>query len=270
MYFADREMKLDGQSVCSFKILKTCLIFDHSNFIGEVTSPLSPQSNNQFHRTKEGKQKREGGNPSRKKSLRKMCQQKKCKNFFSLLMLCPLARESFFENEFLVRMKKKTEIQEALRAERAKGKKQLDITIDFNSLQGNMYQQVPPHCVMCNIDGGIGGISPYFRSALFYVDSNPPPATVFKDYAGQFGKAVLETKNAVLVFCTKEKANHFCDKVHLTPDNHCPANINHKDNPTWKFEFMDNNMPPQASFYLVQIFDIKNQAKRIRAAASSG
>ena len=52
-----------------------------------------------------------------------------------------------------------------------------------------MYQQVPPVCDMLNIDGEVGGISPYFRSALFYVDSNPPLASRFKDYAGQFGKS---------------------------------------------------------------------------------
>lgn len=209
----------------------------------------------------------------------------------------------------LLRKSVREKMRQALRAERAKGKKQLDVTFDFNSLQGKMYQQVPPICDMLNIDGEAGGIHPYFRSALFYVDSNPPPASRFKDYAGPFGKAVLEIKNVVLVFCTKEKANHFCDRVHLTPDkpggsyfltfagnpsedkrgaydifdkkpillfvrmlgtesftfygqvtnrkdNHCPANTNHKDHPTWKFEFMDNNMPPQASFYLAQIFDI--------------
>lgn len=223
----------------------------------------------------------------------------------------------------IMRKRAREKMQQALQAERAKGKKQLDVTFDFNSLQGKLYQRVPLACDMLNIDGGVGGISPYFRSALFYVDSNPPPASRFKDYAGQFGKAVLEIKNAVLVFCTKEKANHFCDRVHLTPDkpggsyfltfagnptedkrgaydildkkpillfvrmknnegfyfygqvtnrkdNHCPANANHKDNPTWKFEFMDNNMPPQASFYLAQIFDIQNPAKGIRAASSSG
>ena len=223
----------------------------------------------------------------------------------------------------LLRKSARDKMQQVLRAERSKGKKQLDVTIDFNSLPP-LYQQVPSVCNMRNIDGDVGGISPHFRSALFYVDPSPPMASVFKDYAGQFGKAVLEVKNAVLVFCTKEKANHFCDRVHLNPDkpggsyfmtfagnptedkrgaydvfdkkpillfvrmlgtesftfygqvtnrkdNHCPANTNHKDNPTWRFEFMDNNMPSQWSSYLAQVFDIiQKPAKRIRAASSAG
>ena len=100
---------------------------------------------------------------------------------------------------------------------RQKAKSKADVVVDFNALPP-LY--VPTgrlsHCL--NRKGNGGGMSWCQRSAILYIDSEPPRATVWGDYRfGEFQKSVHVLANAVVIFCTGEKALFYHDKIHLNP-----------------------------------------------------
>jgi hypothetical protein len=191
------------------------------------------------------------------------------------------------------------------RTDNRKHKKQ--VMVDFNALP-QLYAKTPVKSILKNVNGNGGGKCCKQRSAIFYVDPNPPPATVDSDYAGKFSQSVHELGNAVVILCTKEKAHYYEDRAHLTRNfatdtykftfagnkneykmgpynvfnntskrvllfirkeknipftfygevralSHNAYNHLHNFNPTWLFEFLDNNMPSSAISLLAEVFD---------------
>ena len=199
---------------------------------------------------------------------------------------------------------KKKKRRDTSRTDNRKHKKQ--VMVDFNALP-QLYVKTPVKSILKNVNGNRGGKCCKQRSAIFYVDPNPPTPTVDSDYAGKFSQSVHELGNAVVILCTKEKANYYEDKAHLTRNfasdsykftfagnkneykkgsyrvfktlkrvllfirkkknvpftfygemralSHNTYDHLTKTNPTWLFEFLDNNMPSSAASLLAQVFD---------------
>lgn len=106
--------------------------------------------------------------------------------------------------------------RDASRTDNRKHKKQ--VMVDFNALP-QLYVEPPVKSILVNAKGHGGGKSRYQRSAIFCVDSNPPPATTDSDYAGEFMKSVHKLSNAVVILCTKDMANYYQDEAHLNPSS---------------------------------------------------
>ena len=139
--------------------------------------------------------------------------------------------------QLLRRPGKKKQRRDTSRTDNRKHKKQ--VMVDFNALP-QLYAEIPLKSILKNVNGNGGGKCRKQRDVIVSLDPNPP--TVVSDYAGKFGQSVHELGNAVVILCTKEKANFYEDKAHLT---------RHSASDSYKFTFSGNKNEYKKGSYRV-------------------